>query len=162
MRHQLVVGLLEIFGNDAGLAHDGNEIGVAFPAWNDMQVKMSGDACSRASSDVQSDVQPIRVVYLPENLLAFLRLEDELGQFFAGSLHQGGDMPVRDNHQVSGRVGKPVEYYKGVLASAQDQIGAVILFGEETAQNTAVFIFTCGGKILEAPGRPYMFHLGIQ
>src|SRR6478672_2111216 len=60
---ELLVGHLQVFGNDARLADDRDEVGVADPSWDDVQVKVLLDPRARRLAEVQADVVTIGPVH---------------------------------------------------------------------------------------------------
>src|SRR5206468_10390659 len=59
---QARVGPGELFGKDPRLRDDGDEVGVAGPAGQDMHVNVVRHSGARGAADVEPEVEPVRVV----------------------------------------------------------------------------------------------------
>ncbi len=76
-----MVGRFQIFGDDPSLPDHGNKVGVSFPAWNDMEMQMTGNTCSRAFPHIESHIETIGLVYLLQNLLTLAGQVHHFSQF---------------------------------------------------------------------------------
>src|SRR5207249_9072252 len=89
---QARVGPGELFGKDPGLRDDGDEVGVAGPAGQDMHVNVVRHSGARGAADVEPEVEPVRVVLRLEGTLTALRQRDQLAELALVEVGQPGDV----------------------------------------------------------------------
>src|SRR5947209_3800976 len=70
IRYQEGVCLVNMLRNNAGLANHGHVIGIAFPAWHNMDVEMFGNTRPGGRAEVEPNVKTVRTHSVPEHLLA--------------------------------------------------------------------------------------------
>ena len=58
-----LVAVLECFGEHACASYGSHEVGVAAPAWDDMQMDVFGDPGARSVPDIDAHVEALRFVY---------------------------------------------------------------------------------------------------
>jgi len=69
---EFVEGCFEIFGKNPGLSNNCHEVGIAYPPRHNVHVKVMLDPSTGTSSEIHSNIEPIRLVGLLERELASL------------------------------------------------------------------------------------------
>jgi len=64
VRGKFVVGCFQLLGDDPALPDHGNKVGVSFPAGNDMEMQMAGNAGSRTFPHIEAHIESIGLVHL--------------------------------------------------------------------------------------------------
>src|SRR5207247_10692750 len=92
-------------GHDGRAGDQRYEIGVAVPAWHEVNVQMFNDAGAGDFAQVDADVEAVGPHDFRERVLAAAREQHQLGDFLIGEAVEVGYLPVRDSHKVSTGIG---------------------------------------------------------
>ena len=98
-----------MLGEDFHVGEDGHEVGVAGPAWNDVQVDVIRHTRSGNSPQVPAEVEALWAVGLGQGSETLTGEPVELEDFVVLEVGDLTDMANRRDHQVAGRVGKAIE-----------------------------------------------------
>ena len=105
---ELVVLVEEGLGHDVGFCDDGHEVGVAFPAGDDVLVEVFGEAGAGGSAEVVAEVEAVGVhggFHDAEGGGGELM---DVGLFLGGEFFEVGEVAVGDDHEVAAVVGVAV------------------------------------------------------
>src|SRR5574337_201990 len=107
--------------DDLGVPDDGDEVGVADPAWDDVHVQVFGQRTARRRPQVQADVEAVRARHRLHDADRLLHERHQLRTLGFGELLQFREAPVRHHHQMPGVVRVQVEHRVDVLAAGHHQ-----------------------------------------
>ncbi len=116
---------VEVLGHDAGFGDDGEEVGVAGPAWQGVHVEVAGNSGTGSLAEVEAHVDAVGLIDFAEDGVEALRPLDD---FARGGWRLGVErveMIVGNDHGVAGGVGEGVEDNKAEWAAGDDADGAV-------------------------------------
>src|ERR1700733_2427603 len=136
---KLFVSCLEFFGLDASFSYGSHEICIAGPARQDVKMQMPGHARSGCAPKIHSEIVALRMIDPFEGRLDLFRERLGIG------CREIGDVNVGDDHDVAGRVRKPIQDDE-ILFAAKNDVGAgIIACGDRIAENAAVIF--CRGDV---------------
>ena len=168
---ELLVAGFQGLGDDADLADDLHEIGVAVPPGDDVHVQVAGQACAGTTAQVDADVEALWVDGRGEQMLGQGGQVDQTGALWRGQIGELGYVFARSDQEVAVGVGVAVEHQDAALVLEQDEavlgVGAVRVSGGGLAQEAG---FALGGAfglrrsgggvgveltdVIPSPGRP--------
>jgi hypothetical protein len=119
---QALVERLKSFGNDPGLADDGDEIGVTHPARDDMDMDVVVHPGSGGAAEVPSDIESLRLDRFAEELLGVNDELPELQHLVRSQVRHGAGLPIRHRHQVPGRIRVFVHDQKRLFAPLYHEV----------------------------------------
>ena len=157
MGFETMVSCREIFWKDPRFTNRRNEIGVAYPSWNDMEVQVLLDARACGFAKVHPDVETVGMILLAQRDLGSLR---ELEHISGGFLVQPGKRPgvlVRNDHQVPAGIWKEIEHDKNQFSPIENQVVDVVVAGLDVAEYAGILGFR-RGNVAVAPGTPDVVH----
>lgn len=93
--------LLQFLGQNPYLPDDGHEVGVTGPARDEVHVEMIDDAGAGRSTEVHPDIHSLRPVRLVQRALGLRDYLYQLGPLLAVEVPKAGNVPVRDDHEVT-------------------------------------------------------------
>ena len=179
-------GFVEIFRQNAGFGEGGHEVGIAGPARQGVEMKVSGDTGTGGLAQVHAEIDAVRAIELGEDAFHALGKIGHLVRRGRGQGRKARFMRVRNDHDVAGGVGKCVEADKAGVAAVDDVrcgvgsggvhagLRGVIGRGDEIAEDAAVIagpgskrgrhalagIGRVSGDVVVAPGCPEIVHGG--
>ena len=127
-RLQLVIGLVQPFGDDARLA-----------------------------DDVHAEVEALGLVSLPQDPYTELGQRHQLGHHFRVQVFKVRHVRVGDNHEVAVIVGEAVEDHVAQPAPVDD-VGYNILLARLETEEAALWPGLCASQVRHAPGGPQVAH----
>ena len=136
---QDLAGLAQQFRDGFRARHDGKEIRVPRPARHDVLMQVSGDSGTRDRALVHPQVKALRRFDLANNLHS---MRGQLAEFDTLSKAQIGvvrNVPVRQNQNMAGIVGKQVHHHEAGLAPIHNQVLFVVPF-RALAKRTRLYI----------------------
>ena len=77
------------FGQDPCLSRDGHEVGIAAPAWHDVEVKVLVDAGTGALTQIHAEVESVGTVDLADRGDGSLGQSHQLQVLFGGQIRKG-------------------------------------------------------------------------
>src|SRR5215469_13287552 len=99
----------ELLRKYSRLAHHGHEVGIPDPAWQSVQMKMSGYACTRSSAEVQPHIESVGAVHATQCFFRSLRQIHQLMRDHRVERCQRSLMLIWHHHDVAGVVRVAVE-----------------------------------------------------
>src|SRR5919107_4679221 len=135
---ELVVGGAEVFGDDAGLADGGHEVGVAGPAREDVKVQVVRDARARGLAEVHAEVEAVRAVDFGEYALGALRQLHQLVRGLFGQAVEVGRVLEGDDHEVAAGVWVDVEDDEVEPGALEDEGRLVVAQRGQRAEDAGV------------------------
>jgi len=114
---QLLVKLGQTLTDNIGITAYIYKIGVPIPPWDDMDMKMVGQACTGASAEIHADIEAMRFYHQRQELLGLSNEFGQLQHFFVACGIKVRDMPGWCYQQMSVVVGKVIQYYDAVTRS---------------------------------------------
>jgi hypothetical protein len=152
-----LVGPVQVFNQNPGLADERHKIGISRPAGYHMKVVMIDNAGPSALPEVHASVEPMRLVSSLENPEAQLEEIRELIADFFGNAVDRSDVPEGRNHQVSGSVRELVENDE-VVPTPEKDVGILVVFKLEGAAKNASFHPADPLDVFLSPGSGDIFH----
>ncbi len=146
-------GLVQRFGDHAGIGEHGHEIGVSDPPGHEVGVNVVFDSGSGSGSDIEAEIETVRVHEMFERLFAAGGQAHDLGHFFEDEGIEIADMPIGGDHEMPGIVGEVVEQDETMPAAGQDVIFSVSLGGFAFPAEEAAGAFR-SADVLDAPRGP--------
>src|SRR5271166_4853613 len=137
-------GVAEEFGEDAGLADDGHEVGVTAPARDHVLVQVGRDAGAGHAAQVHADVEALRVRGRAQGPDRALGVFGQFGGLARVQFRVVGHVPVRADQEVAAVVGVQVQHREHGPAARDDQ--AFLVTERRSAAERA-------GLALAGPGR---------
>lgn len=126
MAAQLAIGRGEVFGVDACFADGGHKVGVAYPAWHEVEVDVIGDACSGGVAEVHAEVEAVGAIGFPQGRLgAFGQIHQFVGCLFGRGV-EFAYVRVGDDEEMAADVGIDVEDYVVVRGAMEDEFAFVV------------------------------------
>jgi len=101
-----------------------------------MHVKMVLYAGPGGTAEIKSHIKAVRVVFLPEGLLANAGQIDHIVGFLRSGFGQRGDVTVCHHEEMAGGIGKQIQNNEGVPTPKQQQIFGIARFPQLPAENT--------------------------
>lgn len=153
---------IEGIGDDADIAEDGHEVGVAGSAGNDVGVKVTGQARPSAVAQIVSDV---KAVGLDRGAKDIHRVTDSGGyfrEFSVGEVGKFAHVSRCGDEQMAVGVGKAVHDHERRLPPPKDLVGAVLRRVGPVAAKEAVVVGEFGSKravVLHPPRGP---EIGVE
>jgi hypothetical protein len=152
-----IVQSVEGDGDDADVALDGHEIGVAVPAGDDVGVDVVWQACACAAADVEPDVEALG---FDDGFEEFGGVGHELGEVLEVLLGEVFELAFVDGggeEEVPAGIGESVEQDEGGFSSPEDVIlpisGRVLPVIAKEASGFGFGLIE-GLDVFEAPGGP--------
>ncbi len=105
------------------------------------------------AAHVHSQIISLRVIRSLQHRLHLLRQTHHLRQRVRVSSREIGDVRVRHDHHVAGRIGIAIENDEVFFAAENDVRAGILIGGDGAAENAAV-VFPARGDILVTPGTP--------
>ncbi|MEY2465945.1 MAG: hypothetical protein QOD03_466, partial [Verrucomicrobiota bacterium] len=112
--------------HDGGAAEDGHKVRVAVPARDDVNMQMFVNARTRAFTEVNADVEAIRIHHMGQSILASPRELHQVGEFFFGEVVQRIGLLVGNDHQMAAGVRIFIKQRKTGAVADDDIVGFVI------------------------------------
>lgn len=157
MGFETMVSCGEIFRKDPCFTNRRNEVGVAYPSWNDMEVQVLLDARACGFAEVHPDVETVGMILLAQRDLGSLR---ELEHISGGFLVQPGKRPgvlVWNDHQVPAGIWKQIENDKNQFSPIENEVVDVVLAGLDFTEYAGILGLR-GRNVAVAPGTPDVVH----
>jgi len=126
MTLEALVGRREIFGEDSRLTYYRNEIGIAHPPGYYVNMDMIGYTGSGSSTEVQTNIESVRVVLFVENRLGSLGQFEHLRSSLLVESSERCCVFVWNNHQVAACIWKQVEHDEDQASSVEYEVGGVV------------------------------------
>ena len=151
--HQSLVKRHQALGYDAGSADHGDEIRVAHPAGNDVDVQVIFHSSPGGLSKIPADIESLGFYGDLKQLLRVHAQAPEVENLFLGDLRHFADLPAGNGHEMPGGVGVFVHHKKSRRPARHNKVRGVVAccrsLGKEV-HSAAVL----GLEILDAPRRP--------
>jgi hypothetical protein len=113
--------------DDHGIGQNRHEIGVAEPAWDDVDVEVLENSRASNFAEVDADVEAVGFHELGEGVLATASEFHQIGHLFVGEAIHVTDLFVGNDHQVAASVGVSVEQSVTSAVASDDKVGFVIV-----------------------------------
>jgi hypothetical protein len=154
---KLVKGRGQVFGFDAGFGYYGHEVGIAGPAWQNMEVEVAGDSGAGGAAEVHAEVVALGAIGFFQGDLDALGQDHHFGERFWICRWQVGGVLVGNDHHVAGRIRKRVEDDEILDAAKNDERLMIVIQGDCGAEDAA-FVFRRVGDVAIPPRRPQIIH----
>lgn len=102
----------QIFWNHSRLADDSHEIGIAWPAGHDVEMQMLRDASPGTLANVEAHVKSRALIRQTQIYLCEAGQQNQFLKRLGRGLLKRRNMLVRDDHEVSARVGIAIQHHK--------------------------------------------------
>jgi hypothetical protein len=133
------------------IAANPDEIGVAIPARDNVDMHMVGQSRAGASAEIDADVEAVGLNRKRKDLLSVPCQFGHLKKFFVVRLAEIGDVSDRRNEQMPVVIREAIHHRDAVFGMPQDKIFVVILLGFDIlADEALVFV----GEALYIPDSP--------
>jgi hypothetical protein len=153
--------LSEGLGDDGGLSEDGHEIGVAGPAWDDVDMEVIGDSGASDAAEVDADVEAVGFHDLGEGILTPAGKDHEVGEFGFGEVVEVRGLTVRDDEEMAAVVGIGIEKCEAGSIAGDDMVGDIVIGLGDAREEGGVARRGFGGEdVLDSPGSVEDFHGG--
>lgn len=158
---EALVGCTEIFWKDPRFTDGREEIRIACPSRNDMEVQVFFYAGTRGLAEVHPDVEPVGVILITECNFGSLCELQQLACRFLVQSRKRSSMLKWNYHQMSAGVREEVEHYKDEFPSIQNQILDIIIAFRDFTEYAGILAFI-GRYVAVAPGTPNVVHSSRQ
>lgn len=151
--HQSLVERHQALWYDAGSADHGDEIRVAHPAGNDVDVQVILHSGPGGLSKIPANIESLGLYGNLKQLLRVHAQAPEVENLVLGDLRHLADLSARNSHEMPGRVGVFVHHKKSRRSASHNEVCGVVTrsrsLGKEV-HSAAVL----GLEILDAPRCP--------
>src|ERR1035437_1096876 len=147
----------ELLGNRPRPAEDRQEVRVAVPAGDDVQMRMVRDARARAAADVETLVEAVGPIRRGQDRLGGRGEVEELVTLVRGHREERGAVRERSEHQVPVRVGVPVQSGEHRLTPVHDE-AFLVRAARKNAEQAPLHGLPATRKIRRAPRREKRLH----
>ena len=156
-RQQFLVGGLQIFRNNPGLTKNSDVVRVGNPAGHNVQVEMPGYTRSGAPTDVETYIEAIGVIGLPQKDFAISGETGHLFDLVQGCFRQGGNVALGNDEEVPRCVGEAIEDDEVVAPPRQEVVFAILVGRKNCTEDTTGWGLG-RGDVGEAPRSPKVVH----
>lgn len=147
-----------MLGNGADLGADGHEVMVAFPAWNEMEMEVVGDAGSGGSSQIEANIDTMGFQVTAEDGGAGGQHRHEPAALVLGEFGEVGEMPAGSQEQVAIGVRKAVEQDNGRFVAKKEEMRFFLGREARGLEQAPARRWRDTENMLHPPGSPKNFH----
>lgn len=124
---ELMVDDIKVLGHNLDIGDNGHEIGIAMPAWHDMEMSMIGEARARDLALVDAHIKSIGVHGQAERAQSQLSLGHQFGERRGIELRDTPHVLIGGDHHMSVIVGIEIEHNITQLTSINDMVLIIAL-----------------------------------
>ena len=133
-----MIKVFEALTDESYLGGNGHEVGISFPARDEVHMDMVGQTGAGAMVDIDTEVESMGFNSLGEGFLGLAGKQQHLEQSCFVELVQIADVGRGGNEQMAAGVGKAIEHHQAKRSAPKDEVFLIMvgvgpIFAEETA-----------------------------
>lgn len=139
---------------DAGFTNDSHEVGVAVPAGHNVEMDVTGYACTSDGADVETDIEAIAMIGIANIFFSQPGVAHQLDPVGFGKVFDACGMARWRDHEMAVGVREQVEQTKTSIAAKDDEIGLFLAWLRLLAKDAGRTGRVCLGYVAISPGTP--------